>query len=402
MSSPEVSDHLVIGAGIIGLASAYALQRRQAGKVLVIEAEERVAAHQTGHNSGVIHSGLYYRPGSQKARLCTAGRAALLEFCAERQVPVEITGKIVVATSEAECAALAELHRRGTANGLEGIERLGPEGIREHEPHAQGLMGLFVPQTGIADYKALAQTLAAAIEADGGQVRLGVAAGKLHREDGRWRVETKEGTLHAKTLINCGGAWADRIARAAGLRPAVRIVPFRGEYHSLAPESKHLVRNLIYPVPDARFPFLGVHLTRMIGGGIEAGPNAVLAFSRAGYGWGQISPRDLMDSLSFPGTWKLFARHMGTGLGEVWRSFSKQAFAQALSRLVPELKASDLTSGGSGVRAQALGPDGVLLDDFHFEEGPAALHVLSAPSPAATASLAIGEEIAQRALALRV
>lgn len=401
MSSNETIDHLIIGAGIVGLATAHALQGLSARSVLVIEAEDRVAAHQTGHNSGVIHSGLYYRPGSLKARLCTEGRAALLAFCEQHQVPHEITGKVVVATNEGEKSALEELLRRGEANGLEGIERLGPAGIREHEPHAQGVMGLFVPQTGIADYGALSRALAASVTAAGGQVLLDQSAGKLERRDNLWLVETKRGVLKARNLINCGGAWADRIARAAGSQPKIRIVPFRGEYHSLAPDAQHLVRNLIYPVPDPRFPFLGVHLTRMIAGGIEAGPNAVLAFSRAGYSWGRISPRDLFDTLSFPGSWKLFARHLSTGLGEVHRSLSRRAFAHALRRLVPDLKTTDLISGGSGVRAQALGPDGVLLDDFHFEEGPAALHVLSAPSPAATASLAIGEEIARRAMALK-
>ena len=398
MSSHETFDHLVIGAGIVGLATARALQQRGAGTVLVIEAENRVAAHQTGHNSGVIHSGLYYRPGSLKACLCTEGRAELLEFCAQHEVPFEVCGKVVVATNKAESTALAELARRGKANGLEGIVHLGPEGIRDHEPHVQGTEGLYVPQTGIADYSALSTALARSVEEAGGQVRLQVAAGKMRRENNLWRVETNRGTLGARKLVNCGGAWADRIAREAGTPPRIRIVPFRGEYHTLAPKAQHLVRNLIYPVPDPRFPFLGVHLTRMVGGGIEAGPNAVLAFSRAGYRWRDVSPRDLAGTLGFPGTWKLFARHLTTGIGEVQRSISKAAFAKALGRLVPEITPDDLSPGGSGVRAQALGRDGKLLDDFHFEEGPEALHVLSAPSPAATASLAIGKEIARRAL----
>lgn len=400
VSSTAAAEHLVIGAGVVGLACARALQQEGARSVLVIEAEERVAAHQSGHNSGVIHSGLYYRPGSLKARLCTQGRTELLEFCAQHEVPHQVTGKVVVATNQRECQALTELARRGKANGLTGIEHLGPDGIREHEPHAQGMEGLYVPQTGIADFRALAKALARAIEEAGGEVRLTVTAGKLRQENNLWQVETNQGLLRARKLINCGGAWADRIARAAGARPRIRIVPFRGEYHTLAPGAQHLVRNLIYPVPDPRFPFLGVHLTRMIAGGIEAGPNAVLAFSRAGYRWRDVSARDLLETLSFPGSWKLFARHLKTGLGEVQRSLSRAAFAKALKRLVPELEEQDLISAGSGVRAQALGRDGVLVDDFQFEEGPNALHVLSAPSPAATASLAIGREIARRALDL--
>ena len=396
-------DVAVIGGGILGLATAMELSARYAGlSLVVLEKEREVAAHQTGHNSGVIHSGLYYRPGSRKAVMAVRGAEQMVGFAAEHGIAHERCGKVVVATQESQVARLDALALRGEANGVPDISVLGPEALREYEPHAAGVKALHVPSTGIVDYIAVAQKYRELTESRGGEVRLGCRVRGIQMGSDGVRLSTDDREVAAQHIVNCGGLLADRVAKLAGARPPLQIVPFRGEYYELKPEAHDLVRNLIYPVPDARFPFLGVHLTRMIGGGIEAGPNAVLAFSRAGYGWGQISPRDLMDSLSFPGTWKLFARHMGTGLGEVWRSFSKQAFAQALSRLVPELKASDLTSGGSGVRAQALGPDGVLLDDFHFEEGPAALHVLSAPSPAATASLAIGEEIAQRALALRV
>lgn len=397
----QLADRIVIGAGIVGLATADALQREGAGRVVVLEAEDRVAAHQTGNNSGVVHSGLYYRPGSAKAELCTRGRTLLEQFCAEEGVSYERTGKVVVATRDAELPALAELRRRGEANGLTGLLPLDSEAdIRAHEPHAAGVAGLFVPQTGIVDYRGVCQALVRRIEARGGRVHLGAGVRSLRRAAGTWTVKASTSTWQAPRVVNCGGAWADRVARLAGCSPRIRIVPFRGEYHVLAPPMAERVRGLIYPVPDPRFPFLGVHLTRMIGGGVEAGPNAVLALSRRGYTWTRISLRDLADTLGFAGSWRLFAAHAWTGLGEVHRSLSKRAFARALSRLLPGIEANHLLPGGSGVRAQALGPDGKLLDDFFFEEQDGALHVLCAPSPAATASLAIGAHIAARVEAL--
>lgn len=394
----ELADHVVIGAGIVGLATAEALQRRTGGSVAVLDMEDRVAAHQTGHNSGVVHSGLYYRPGSLKARLCTEGREALAQLCEEEGVAFERTGKLVVATRERELPALEELARRGAANGLDGLQRLhGQDELREVEPAVAGCAGLWVPQTGIVDYVGVCNALRRRIERAGGQVHLGRRVTGLRRAGNGWEVDAS-GTIQTPHLVNCAGAWSDRVARMAGLRPKIRIVPFRGEYLVLAPEAAPLVRGLIYPVPDPRFPFLGVHLTRMVDGQVEAGPNAVLALSRRGYRWRDVSLRDLASTLSFPGSWRLFARHATTGLGEVHRSLSRRAFAAALRRLVPALRTEDLLPAGSGVRAQALGPDGKLLDDFAFERDEGALHVLCAPSPAATASLAIGEEVARVAL----
>ena len=394
----ELADHVVIGAGIVGLATAEALQRRTGGSVAVLDMEDRVAAHQTGHNSGVVHSGLYYRPGSLKARLCTEGREALAQLCEEEGVAFERTGKLVVATRERELPALEELARRGAANGLDGLQRLhGQDELREVEPAVAGCAGLWVPQTGIVDYVGVCNALRRRIERAGGRVHLGRRVTGLRRAGNGWEVAAS-GTIQTPHLVNCAGAWSDRVARMAGLRPKIRIVPFRGEYLVLAPEAAPLVRGLIYPVPDPRFPFLGVHLTRMVDGQVEAGPNAVLALSRRGYRWRDVSLRDLASTLSFPGSWRLFARHATTGLGEVHRSLSRRAFAAALRRLVPALRTEDLLPAGSGVRAQALGPDGKLLDDFAFERDEGALHVLCAPSPAATASLAIGEEVARVAL----
>ncbi len=394
----ELADHVVIGAGIVGLATAEALQRRTGGSVAVLDMEDRVAAHQTGHNSGVVHSGLYYRPGSLKARLCTEGREALAQLCEEEGVAFERTGKLVVATRERELPALQELARRGEANGLDGLERLhGQDELREIEPAVAGCAGLWVPQTGIVDYVGVCHALRRRIERAGGLVHLGRRVQGLRRAGNGWEVDAS-GTIQTPHLVNCAGAWSDRVARMAGLRPKVRVVPFRGEYLVLSPGAAPLVRGLIYPVPDPRFPFLGVHLTRMVDGKVEAGPNAVLALSRRGYRWRDVSLRDLASTLSFPGSWRLFARHATTGLGEVHRSLSRRAFAAALRRLVPALRTEDLRPAGSGVRAQALGPDGKLLDDFAFERDEGALHVLCAPSPAATASLAIGEEIARVAL----
>ena len=396
----ETYDVAVVGAGIVGLASARALLEERRRALVVLEAEDRPAAHQTGHNSGVIHSGLYYKPGSLKARLCFEGRTSLERYCEERGIAWERCGKVVVATDESQLPALEELQRRGAANGLGELERLDAGGLREHEPHVAGVAGLFVPHTGIVDYGAVARAYAEDVEAMGGEVRLRCAAGAIARHESGFTIETPAGEVRARHLLNCAGARSDRVARRAGLRPKARIVPFRGEYKLLRDERAHLVKHLIYPVPDPRFPFLGVHFTRRIEGGIEAGPNAVLALSRDGYRWRNVSLPDLLDMARFPGFWRMGMRYWRTGLGEMRRSLSPAAFTRALQVLLPELERADLVPGGAGVRAQALGPDGKLLDDFHLETQPGAVHVLCAPSPAATASLAIGKEIAQRAQAV--
>ncbi len=397
---PPADSHLdvaVIGAGILGLATARALLAQTPLALAVLETEDRPAAHQTGHNSGVIHSGLYYRPGSLKAELCTTGRRALEAYCTEREIPFERCGKVVVATEDSELPALDELERRGRANGLAGLERLTQAGLRKHEPHVAGIAGLFVPETGIVDYSAVARSFAADVEAAGGEVRLSTAAGAIRRDGDGFAITTPGGIVRCRHLLNCGGVQADRIARRAGLDPVIAIVPFRGEYKTLRPERRGLIRNLVYPVPDPRFPFLGVHFTRRIDGAIEAGPNAVLATHRHGYRRRDFSARDVLAMLSYKGFWRMGRRYWRTALGEVHRSLSHAAFTRALQRLLPELRPEDLIPGGSGVRAQALEPDGSLVDDFRFVEGPASLHVLCAPSPAATASIVIGETIAARA-----
>jgi len=393
-------DVLVVGAGLVGLATARALHRRHSPAVCVLEAEERVAAHQSGHNSGVIHSGLYYRPGSEKARLCRAGRAALLEYCRAKGIPARTTGKLVVATRPAELGALAELERRGRANGLAGIERLGPEGLRAHEPHVAGIEGLWVPEAGVVDYAAVARSLAEDVRAAGGEVRLGEGAGRIRRDGAGFVVETPRGELRARTLVNCAGAQADRVARRAGVDPGLAIVPFRGEFKRLDPSRADLVRTMVYPVPDPALPFLGVHVTRRVSGDIEVGPNAVLALHRFGYRLRDVSLADTAEMLRYPGFWRMLRANARHGAGELYRSLAPRAFARAVRRLVPAIEARDLSPLGSGVRAQAVDPDGSLVDDFRFVAGPGSLHVLCAPSPAATACLAIGEAIAERARGL--
>ena len=400
------SDITIIGGGIVGLATAMALTRRRNGGLTVIEAERDIATHQTGHNSGVIHSGLYYKPGSKKAATCTAGREAMFQFCAEHNIPHERCGKVVVATSPAELPALTELHSRGKANGLTGIVQLNPEQIRQHEPHAAGLAGLYVPQTGIVDYVAVARAMRRVVEAAGGEVRTDCRLQTVRRDGPQFVITTltrsvseaaHRDEIRTRHLINCAGLHSDRVAKLCGLSPKLRIVPFRGEYFQLNPAAASLVRHLIYPVPDPRFPFLGVHLTRMIQGGVEAGPNAVLALSRHGYRKGDLRLGDLRDTLTYSGFWRLAFRNARMGMGEIYRSYVKRAFVRELQRLLPELTAADLVPGGSGVRAQAVAPDGRMVDDFHIESAERMIHVLNAPSPAATASIAIGESIAEMA-----
>ena len=390
-------DVAVVGAGIVGLATARAIGMRTRSRVVVLEREKGIARHQTGNNSGVVHSGLYYRPGSAKAETCVAGRKALYELCAARGVPYEQCGKVVVATRDEERRRLDDLYERGVANGLSGIRRLAAEEITEHEPHTRGVAGLLVPETGIVDYVAVAEVFADDIRDAGGDIVLGAGFERLVRENGGLVVETTSGRIRCRTLVNCSGLQSDRIARRCGLDPGLRIVPFRGEYHELAPRARSLVRNLIYPVPDPRFPFLGVHFTRRIDGSVEAGPNAVLALAREGYSWTRISPRDLLGTVTHPGMWRLAARYWRIAAGEVHRSLSRSATARALRELVPALEDDDLLPGGAGVRAQALAPDGTLVDDFRIVEAPDMIHVLNAPSPAATASIAIGEQIADLA-----
>jgi len=390
-------DIAIIGGGIVGLATALALAARGRVSLVVLEAEGQLAAHQTGHNSGVIHSGLYYKPGSLKARNCTEGREAMYRFCREHGIPHERCGKIVVATHERELPALDELERRGAANGLTGLKRLRAEEIREHEPHAAGIAGLFVAETGIVDYTQVTQKYAELVEKAGSEIRTRSRVQGFKRTPAGLVLETTGGEIHARHVINCAGLQSDRVARLCGVDPRLRITPFRGEYYELKPDREHLVKNLVYPVPDPRFPFLGVHFTRMIRGGVEAGPNAVLAFKREGYRRSSFSARDTLGLLSFAGFWRMAFRYWRMGLGEFYRSFSKRAFVVALQRLIPELRFEDVQPSGAGVRAQALESGGALVDDFRIVEADKMIHVLNAPSPAATASLSVGRVIAEMA-----
>lgn len=398
MRSDPCYDIAIIGGGIVGLASALSLTREGARRLVVVEAESELARHQTGHNSGVLHSGLYYRPGSYKARNCVEGRRELVAFCAEHGIPHEVCGKLVIATDPEELPRLDELERRGRANGLAGVQRLHGEAIREHEPHAAGLSALWVPETGIVDFVAVARTYARLVGEGGGEILTGHRVLAIRQNRQGLVLETDRGEVATRYLVNCGGLQCDRIARLAGDDPGVKIVPFRGEYFQLAKDRRHLVRNLIYPVPDPRFPFLGVHLTRGLDGEVEAGPNAILALEREGYERHSFSGRDCMDILLYPGFWRMAMRYWRTGLDEMRRSGSRRLFADALRRFIPEITADDLTGGGAGVRAQAVDPRGVLLDDFHLVAGQRTLHVLNAPSPAATASLAIGREVARQVI----
>jgi (S)-2-hydroxyglutarate dehydrogenase len=390
----ERYDVVVVGGGVVGLATAMALTEICRASLMVIEAEDRLATHQTGNNSGVVHSGLYYKPGSLKARLCAEGRDALYRFAEENHIPYERCGKVVVAVDESELPALAELERRGTANGLRGLRRLSIEEVRDYEPHVAGLAGLFVGETGIIDYKQVTNRYADHVRRRGGQVRTSWRLHGVTRQSDGIMLHTTGGDLTCGALINCGGLQSDRIAWMSGLEPQVRIVPFRGEYYKLAPEAWPLCRNLIYPVPNPTFPFLGVHFTRMIGGGIEAGPNAVLALSRHGYSWRLVSARDLAGTLAFPGFWRLAGRHWCMGIREVHRSLSRRASLKALRRLMPFLEMKHLEQGGAGVRAQAVERTGAMVDDFRVQQAERMVHVLNAPSPAATASISIGRYIA--------
>ena len=389
-------DIVVIGGGIVGLASAYKIGRYHPGLLIaVLEKEEQLASHQTGHNSGVIHSGLYYGPSSNKAKTCVEGREELVAFAKEHNIPHKICGKIIVATGKKELPNLERVFRNGQENKIEGVEKIGPEQIKEIEPFCHGIAGIRVPCTGIIDFTAVAKKLAELIEAEsaGNKVLTSHKVVAFEKHDFYTKLITNKGALAAKYIINCGGLQCDRIAKMDGVKASVRIIPFRGDYYELTEEAAEKVRALIYPVPDPAFPFLGVHFTRMIDGSVECGPNAVFSFKREGYGKTDFNLRDCWDSLSYLGLWKMFMKNWKYGLDEYARAFCKKLFLQRLQRLVPSLQDEDIKPSKAGVRAQAVGPKGELIDDFKVKRQANSIHVLNAPSPAATAALAIGEYI---------
>jgi len=392
MSAPRI---LVIGGGAVGLASAWRiLQRFPGAKLTLLEKESKVAQHQTGNNSGVMHCGLAYRPGTAKARLAVRGIRQLTQFCIEKNIRHDVCGKLVVATREDQIPRLQNLFERGTANGLQCLEILDPPRMKEFEPHVGGIAALRVPEEGITDYPAVCETLAREIESLGGTVVCGAGVTSLTQRGAEWIAQTPKGEYVSDSIVTCAGLQADRVARLAGEHPQVRIVPFRGDYFKLKPGREHLVRNLIYPVADPKFPFLGVHFTRMIAGGIEAGPNAVLSLKREGYTRTAFNLTDAVDAVTFPGLWRFIGKHFSMCMSELERAFSKQRFCASLQTLVPDLQPDDILEAGAGVRAQAMKPDGTLVEDFDIIARPRAVHVLNAPSPAATACLAIGEEVA--------
>jgi L-2-hydroxyglutarate oxidase LhgO len=389
----------IVGGGIVGLATALALEERSPGpRIAVLEKEDQVARHQTGHNSGVIHAGIYYKPGSQRARLCVEGVRLMMEFCDASGVPYERCGKVIVATTPEETARLDGLYERGVANGVPGLARIGLERLRELEPHARAVAALHSPNTAIVDFARVARAMAARLAERGVEIRTGGRVRAIRRSNGHFELDTARGTTTCRHFINCGGLYSDSVARLAGVRPDCRIVPFRGEYYVLD-ASRQLVRGLIYPVPDPQFPFLDVHFTKRIQGDYEAGPNAVLAFAREGYSKSIVHAGELAAMLAFRGFWAMAARYWRTGMYEMYRSFNRRAFVRALQKLVPDLSERDVVRGGAGVRAMAVGRDGSLVDDFLIVQAPGAIHVLNAPSPAATASIAIGRHIAGLAAA---
>ena len=392
-------DIVIIGGGILGLSTAMQLlERSPQWRVAVVEKEEELATHQTGHNSGVMHSGIYYRPGSRKAQFCVAGLNNMIKFCEENEIEFQQCGKVIVALHESELGRLQDLYERGTANGVRDLEIVGPERLKEIEPHTAGVRALWAPHTGIVDFTKVAAAFANKFQQAGGDIFTGAAVKKITRSTGSVALETTKGTLQVKYLINCAGLYADKVASMTGENIGVRIIPFRGEYYTLRQESHHLVSGLIYPVPDPQFPFLGVHFTRNIKGHVEAGPNAVMALRREGYRKRDFSLGDSLGNLAYPGFWKMALKYWKIGMGEVYRSYSRRVFLRDLQRLLPEIQNKDLASGGSGVRAQAVARDGSLLDDFSIIQSGDAIHVLNAPSPGATSSLAIGEHIAGLAI----
>ncbi|MBX7213354.1 MAG: L-2-hydroxyglutarate oxidase [Thermoflexales bacterium] len=395
-----IHDFAVVGGGLVGLATARGLLTRFPGKSLVlIEKEDRWAFHQSGHNSGVIHSGIYYRPGTLRAKLAGEGNRRMVAFCQEHGIAHDVCGKVIVATEERELPQLDKLFARGQEHGLD-VRMIGPEELREREPHGTGLKAIHVPSAGIADYKGVAAKLVELSRAAGGDLRLGVRLKRITHQPDAATLETSQGDLRARFVITCGGLHADRIALQAGAELDARIVPFRGEYFHLSEGKHHLVNHLIYPVPNPDFPFLGVHFTRMIDGERHCGPNAVFTLSREGYTKLDVNVRDALEAMAFPGFQRLAARNWRMGWEEIVRSYSKARFVQTLQRLIPEVRAEDLTPSPAGVRAQALTPQGALVDDFLIVNGPRAMHVCNAPSPAATCSIVIGEEIARRTEAL--
>jgi L-2-hydroxyglutarate oxidase len=388
-------DVLVIGGGIVGLATLYRLQQRfPEATVALVEKNTALAQHQTGHNSGVLHSGIYYKPGSLKAINCRAGKLAMEQFCREQEIPFEICGKVIVATTQAELPALARILERGQQNGVR-CELIGPERLRELEPHAAGLSAIHVPEAGIVNFGQVALRLAQIVQAQGATIVTGARVSGIERRPHQLVVHSAAGEFTARWLINCAGLYSDRVARLAGATPQAQIVPFRGEYYHLVPSAYRLCRNLIYPVPDPSFPFLGVHFTRRIDGSVECGPNAVLALAREGYRKTDVNLRDLAESLSYAGFLRLAARYWRTGLHEMWRSFSKRAFVAALQRLVPDVRGTDLSPAPAGVRAQAVAADGSMVDDFLIVEDERVINVCNAPSPAATSSLNVGATVVQ-------
>ncbi|MFZ2323389.1 MAG: L-2-hydroxyglutarate oxidase [Ignavibacteriaceae bacterium] len=388
-----IYDITIIGGGITGTATAFSILKEKSVKLLLLEAETSLAAHQTGNNSGVIHSGLYYKPGSLKAKNCTIGREMMYAFCEEYNLPVERCGKIVVATNEKEVSALNMLEEKGRANGLAGLKRISSGEIKEYEPYASGIAGLFVPQTGIVDYIAVTNKYAELIRTNGGEIKTNSKLISVKKDGKDLILFTDQDEYRTRFVVNCGGLQSDRIAKLFGVNPKLLIIPFRGEYYKLKKGRENLVRNLIYPVPDPQFPFLGVHFTRMINGGVEAGPNAVLAFKREGYKKTDFSVRDILEMKFYSGFWKIAAKYYKMGFQEFRRSFSKELFVKSLQKLIPEIQYGDIEAGGAGVRAQALESDGKLVDDFRIVEAERMVHVLNAPSPAATASLSIGKTI---------
>lgn len=389
-------DVIVIGGGAVGLATALQLiERNPQLKVIVLEKETAVANHQTGNNSNVIHSGIYYKPESLKAKNCIHGYNLLLDFCQQHEIPHSICGKIIVASNEQELPLLKNIYDRGVQNGLQNLKMLKAEELKDYEPHVAGIAGIHVPQTGIVDYRVVAEKYAALIQQKGGELKLGEKVIDIQINNSNVVVATQKQTYTAKQVVNCAGLYSDKIARLTSQKVDVKIIPFRGEYYKLKKEKEHLVKTLIYPVPDPNFPFLGVHFTTMVGGGVECGPNAVLAFQREGYTKSDINLAELSETLAWPGFRKVVAKYWRTGMGEMYRSFSKAAFTKALQKLIPEIQEDDLITGGAGVRAQACDRTGGLLDDFLILEEPHAINVCNAPSPAATSSLSIGETVAK-------
>jgi L-2-hydroxyglutarate oxidase len=390
----EQYDIAVIGGGILGLATAMMITRyHPTKKVVLVEKEDTLAKHQTGHNSGVIHAGLYYRPGSQKASFCVDGARNMREFCDGHNIKYDLVGKVVVATSEEEIPRLENLFERGTANGVEGLTMIGPERLKEIEPYAAGIQAIHSPNTGIVDYVQVSQAYATEFQEAGGDLFTNSEVINIGEDNNGYILTTKSGEYKAKYLINCAGLYADKIVRMIGEKSNIKIIPFRGEYFELTEDSHHLVNGLIYPVPDPKFPFLGVHYTRLISGGVEAGPNAVLAFAKEGYTFGTINPKELLNTLSFSGFWVMAAKYWKTGISEMYRSLSKKAFTRSLQKLVPEIQEDNLIATEAGVRAQAVDSTGFLLDDFSIIQTARGIHVQNAPSPAATSSLSIGKYI---------